>query len=97
MDRFDKHRQLLLTIFQVHNNIVGNVQVTGYGQQMPWELKPRNVFILDNPVLDMKVNMCAQIALNEFSGREDKPIIPTLQDLLAFTVNSIESFAGEFA
>ncbi len=97
MDRFDKHRELLLTIFTVNNNITGNVQVTGYGQQMPWDLKPRNVVILDEPKVDMKVNMSAQVTLGEFSGREGKPIIPTLQNLLAFTVNSIESFASEFA
>jgi hypothetical protein len=44
----------------------------------------------------MKAQMTAQVALNELSGREDQPIIPTLNNFLRFTIDAIESFAKEF-
>jgi hypothetical protein len=45
----------------------------------------------------MKVKMAPQITFGEFTGEKDTSIIPTLKNLLTFTVTSIESFAKEFA
>jgi hypothetical protein len=97
MDIFDKHRELKMAVFIAKLNISGNVQVKGFGQQMPWEKRPRSMFILDNPEVDMKAQMFAQVTFSEFSGRDDESIIPTLQHLLRFTTDAIESFAEEFA
>ena len=63
---------------------------------MPWERIPRNVRFITAPNVEVKVKMSAQITLSEFSGRDDESIIPTLQNLLHFTTDAIESFAGEF-
>lgn len=96
MDNFDKHRELKMAVFMAKLNITGDVQVRGFGKQIAWELKPRNVTILDVPQVDMKAQMFPQVTFREFSGRDDESIIPTLQNLLAFAVHSIESFANEF-
>lgn len=96
MDRTDKHRELILAVYIMKLNVTGNAQFTAVGQQMPWELKPRNLRILGVSEVQVKGQMSAQITFKEFSGRDDQPIIPTLQNLLSFTVNSVESFASEF-
>ena len=78
-------------------NISATAQATGIGEQMPWELRPRNVRIIGPPTnVEMKVKMSAQISFGEFNKRNDEPIIPMLQNLLRFATNSVESFADEF-
>ncbi|HET9406023.1 MAG TPA: hypothetical protein VFO39_02185 [Candidatus Sulfotelmatobacter sp.] len=96
MDIIDKHRELKMANYIANLNINGEVRVTGVGRQMPWELRPRNVLILDVPQVDMKAKMFAQVTFSEFSGPGDESIIPTLQTLLRFTSDKIESFAIEF-
>jgi hypothetical protein len=76
---------------------MGTAEAFGYGRQMPWELRPRDIRIVDVPKLDMQVNMSPQIAFGHLSGRDDEPIIPALQNLLRFTTDAINSFAEEFA
>jgi len=98
LDRIDKHRELVLAVYIMRLDVAATAQANGIGIQMPWELRPRIIGAISPPRnVEMKVKMSAQVTLGEFRGREDKPIIPTLQDLLDFTVNSIEGFAGEFA
>lgn len=98
IDRIDKHRELILTVYIMQLNISANAQVSAIGEMLPWELKPRNVHLVGSPTnVEMKVKMAAQISLGEFSRRDDQPIIPTLQNFLRFTTDAVESFAEEFA
>jgi len=98
LDRIDKHRELVLTVYIMQMNISANAQVSAIGEQMPWELKPRNVRLVGSPTnVEMKVKMAAQITLGEFNRRDDQPLIPTLQNFLRFTSDAVESFAEEFA
>jgi hypothetical protein len=97
MDRNDKHRELVLLAYTGALNVNAMAQASGVAQMMPWEIKARSVHIIGPAKVEMKIQMAAQIALNEFSGREDQPIIPTLQNFLRFTSDAIESFAEEFA
>ncbi len=97
MDRIDKHRELVLAVFIMKLDIQANATAHGFGVCMPWEKMPRSIHLVGPPDVKMKVKMSAQITLGEFSGREDLPLIPTLHNLLTFTVDSIESFAEEFA
>ena len=97
MDIHDKHRELILAIFVMHLNIIGNVEISGHGIQMPWETVPRKIVLTGEPKVNMEIKMAAQITLREFSGRDDESIIPTLQNLLRFTTDSVNSFAEEFA
>jgi hypothetical protein len=96
LDRTDKHRELVLAVYIMKLNISADVSFEAFGQQLPWESKPRNVRVLGEPVVDMKGNMSAQVTFKEFSGRDDEHLIPMLKKLLDFTVNAIESFAGKF-
>jgi|HubBroStandDraft_4_1064222.scaffolds.fasta_scaffold40725_2 hypothetical protein len=97
LDRIDKHRELVLAVYIMQLNITANAQIRGFGEQMPWEVKPRNVRLVGPPTVDMQAKMSVQVTLGEFSGRDDQPLIPTLQNFLRFTNDAIESFAGEFA
>jgi len=97
MDRIDKHRELVLAIYIMSVNISADTQLVGVGRQMPWELKPRDVRIVVVGNVIMKGKMSAQVTFREFSGRDEQSIIPTLNNLLRFTTDSIESFAEEFA
>lgn len=98
MDRIDKHRELILSIFIMQLTIAGKAQIQAIARQMPWESKPsRIVSVIGKPKVDMKIKMVPQITLGEFRGPDDEPIIPTLQNFLHFTRDSIESFASEFA
>ena len=98
MDLRDKHRELILAVYIMKLNIVGNAQYPGIGTQMPWEIRPRNIRITGPPTnMEMKANMSIEVTLREFSGRDDAPLIPTLQDFLRFTIDAVESFAEEFA
>ena len=96
MDIFDKHRELILAVFIMKLNIVGNVEIHGHGQLRPWEIRPRNFVPSGEPKVNMKINMAAQVTLGEFSGRDDESIIPTLNSLHRFTVDTIENFRDEF-
>jgi hypothetical protein len=54
---------------------------------MPWETIPRNIRPIGPPRnVEVKVKMSAQVTFGEFNKRDDKPIIPTLKDLLNFAV-----------
>jgi hypothetical protein len=97
MDRVDKHRELILVAFSGQLNVMANAVLPGIGLMVPWEVRPRVIQIVGQGKVDMKAEMTAQIALGELSERKDQPIIPTLQNFLRFTSNSIETFANEFA
>jgi len=96
MDISDKHRELILAVYSMNVNLRAETQLLGFGEQMPWELNPRNFRIYGKSPVQVKGKMSAQITFREFSGREDEPIIPMLNKLLDFTTNTIESFAEEF-
>ena len=97
LDKIDKHRDLVLVVYIMQVNISASAQANAVGEQMPWEISPRNVRIVGPPTnMQMQVKMSAQISLREFSKRDDEPIIPVLQNLLRFAINSVESFAEEF-
>jgi len=96
MDRIDKHRELVLTVHIMRVNIQANAALNGTGQQLPWEVNPRNVRLTRPPQVDMKVKMSADVTFREFSGRDDDPIIPTLQNFLRFSADSLEGFTVEF-
>ena len=96
MDRIDKHRELVLTVHIMRVNVQANALFTGTGQQLPWEVRPRNVRLTGPPQVDVKLKMAADVTFREFSGRDDDPIIPTLHNLRCFAVDSIDSFASEF-
>src|SRR5207244_1463826 len=96
MDRIDKHRELVLAVYSMSVNIRAETQLHALGEQMPWELKPRNVRIVDRSPVQVKGKMAAQVTFREFSKRDDESIIPTLKNLLRFTTDAIDSFAEEF-
>jgi len=96
MDRIDKHRELILVVQIVQANFLANARAEGFGQIMPWEIKPRNVRIYGVSDVNVKGELSAQVTLGQFTKREDKTIIPTLQNLLSFARDAVESFAGEF-
>jgi len=97
MDIIDKHRELVLAAFMMSVNYAAKADIPGIGIQMPWEFAPRLIRHTGPPTnMQMKIKMSAQITLGEFSERDDQPIIPTLQNLLRFTSDAIESFAEEF-
>jgi hypothetical protein len=98
MDIIDKHRELVLAAFIMNVNFAATADIPGIGIQMPWEITPRLIRYTGPPTnMQMKVKMSAQITLGELRERDDQPIIPTLQNLLRFTSDAVESFAKEFA
>ncbi|MGH9643848.1 MAG: hypothetical protein ACRD3Q_15680, partial [Terriglobales bacterium] len=97
MDKVDKHRELVLTVHSMKLSIKRSARAFGYVEQMPWEIGPRTVRLAGPPKMQMDIEMSAQISLGELRGREDEPIIPTLNSLLRFTRYAVESFAEEFA
>jgi hypothetical protein len=96
MDRIDKHRELILVACSGQLNLSANATIQGLGQIQPWEIKARNVVITGPAEVEMKAQMTAQITFNELTKRDDQPIIPTLQNLLRFTIDAVNSFAEEF-
>ena len=96
MDRIDKHRELIMAVQIMNVRIFRGATAVGYGFIRPWEIRPRNVRIMGHPDVNMNVEMSANITLGEFRGTKDESIIPTLNDLLRFTRDSIESFLEEF-
>ncbi len=84
MDRIDKHRELILAAFTGQLDMQANAEIPAVGIMMPWEIRPRtgSVRIVGPTKVEMKAKMTVQIALGEFTKREDQPIIPTLQNFL---------------
>lgn len=96
MDRTDKHRELILAVHAMSISVDATARVEAIGEINPWEIKPRSAFIYNVPQVDVKGKMFAQVTLGQFTKRDDEPIIPTLQNLLRFARDAVESFAGEF-
>jgi 5-deoxy-D-glucuronate isomerase len=97
MDRIDKHRELILVACTGQVNVRANAEIPAIGVIVPWEVRPRIIQLIGREKVDMKAEMTVQVALSELSERKDQPLIPTLQNLLRFTSDAIESFAEEFA
>jgi hypothetical protein len=98
MDRIDKHRELILVACSGQINLNALAQIPAVGQFVPWEISPRSVQVTGPPTnVQMKAKLTAQVTFNEFSKRDDQPLIPTLQDLLRFASDAIESFTKDFA
>lgn len=98
IDRTDKHRELILAIYTGQLSVDAVAQFPGVGVQLPWEIRPRNTRITGPPTkVEMKGKMTVQIALGEFNRPKDQPLIPMLQNFLRFTIETVESFAKEFA
>jgi len=96
LDRIDKHRELILVACSGQLSINANTIIPGLGQIQPWEIRARNVLITGPAEVEMKAQMTAQITFNELTKRDDQPIVPTLQNLLRFTTDAVNSFAEEF-
>jgi hypothetical protein len=97
MDIADKHRELILAVAILRVLTSANAIVDAIGEYVPWELNPRNVRITGIRKMDVKLKMSAQVTFGKFAGRQDEPIIPTLQNLLRFTSDAVDSFAKDFA
>jgi hypothetical protein len=98
MDIRDKHREIALSVYVVRLNVSGQAMIPAMGYFVPWEIKPRAIRPVGFPQdVQMKAKLSVDVTLSEFSGRGDSPLVPTLQDLLRFTRNAVESFTEEFA
>jgi len=96
MDRFDKHRELLIVIHAVA------VQMdTGIFQTMQ-TIKDsatgglRILGPMGPPKVKVHSNVFAQVAFAQFGEGENETLIPFLENLASFTANAIELFAEEF-
>jgi hypothetical protein len=97
MDRIDKHRELIVVPCIGQLNLTGSAEIPAVGQIMPWEIKPRNARITGPATVQMKGQLTVQVALGEFTQREDQSLVPTLRNFLRFTSDAVESFAEELA
>jgi hypothetical protein len=95
-DRKDKHRDLILSMYSISLAPFRRVHSHVWREHYPWETTPRRVIPLYTEKVEDGGDVALQIAFRELSEREDKPIVPTLQYLLNFARDSVESFSGEF-
>jgi len=100
LDRIDKHRELVLFVHALHTNIKIEASVPTLVIQEPFKTKPSRVIPIGIPsdYMEVKGQITGQIALDKsLTGTgQSEPVVPFLENLLRFAVNSIESFSGEF-
>jgi hypothetical protein len=94
-DRIDKHQELNLVLSIV------TVKMDAYGDvtfRTAKDAASGGVRLLPGPtkVTDVKVDgkISAEIAFGQLQEREDKSLVPTLEELLKFARETIESFAA---
>jgi hypothetical protein len=96
MDITDKHRELVLVAATARAYIVAtgtlNIVMENKANVPPWGVP----VIIGMSKVDVGCDMSPQVAFEQFGKRENESIIPALTQLLRFTSNLIESFAGEF-
>jgi hypothetical protein len=95
MDRTDKHRELTLVIATPGAHLEANAfrhVVTVYKAGIPIGQIPLP------GIFNMKVNtkICAYVAFGQPVKGEYEPVIPFLQQLHRFTLDTVEAFAAEF-
>jgi hypothetical protein len=95
-DRIDKHRSLIVAMCSISLTPFRRVHSRVWTEHNPWEITPHRVIPLYTEKVEDGGEIALQITFRELSQREDKPIVPTLKNLLNFARNSIESFSGEF-
>ncbi len=96
MDRFDKHRELVVTTNIVQVDLSANVFERFRTVKDPASGGQHILSLMWPPKVDMGGEIRAEIAFAKLGGRENEAIIQSLQDLLRFAVNSVELFAEEF-
>lgn len=95
LNRIDKHRELVFVVATVGANISGSgtiqaIRIEKRGQHS--QIIP----LVGTQQLDVKVKISARIVFPEFGAQQNQFVIPSLLQLLNFTRNVIESFAGDF-
>lgn len=96
MDRIDKHRELVMTVMIPGASISGNTIMQAVLKQQagrPSQIIP----LIGTAQMNVNVKISLKIAFSEFGKRKEQPVTPSLFQLLNFTRNTIESFAGEFS
>jgi len=95
LDKFDKHRELVDVSAQAAGRGVGRVRrvVNTVKDSASGGMR---LIPVGPPKVEVYAELFAEVAFTKLRQWKSQPLIPFLEDLLSFTRDSVESFAGEF-